>query len=207
MALELSGVRFNHVGGLFSSFEIYVYHHHHHIACFCCRWNSNTNTKNSDTSVWIHRIFGFIARKNMNSSENCCHIFSEIDPAQPSTAIVNFVNRVLNNCNAIAASQQESTYTWFAVQFRQIKLVRQTVLEIIKRGDKIFFLFIVLLSYIYRTNNVLPSKLDMQRLMITCPKFITCLKFILGFRASAQVFLLPSCLKTTNICLPEAKNI
>lgn len=42
-----------------------------------------------------NRIFGFIARKSGNSTENVCHLFAEHDPEQPASAIVNFVSKVM----------------------------------------------------------------------------------------------------------------
>ncbi|KAH9523953.1 hypothetical protein Btru_047616 [Bulinus truncatus] len=41
------------------------------------------------------RIFGFVARKQGSSNENSCHIFAELDPEQPASAIVNFVTKVM----------------------------------------------------------------------------------------------------------------
>ncbi|XP_030754213.1 tensin-2-like isoform X3 [Sitophilus oryzae] len=42
------------------------------------------------------RIFGFVARKpNVSNPDNQCHLFADLDPDQPATAIVNFVNKVL----------------------------------------------------------------------------------------------------------------
>uniref|UniRef100_H3BZQ3 Tensin 3 n=1 Tax=Tetraodon nigroviridis TaxID=99883 RepID=H3BZQ3_TETNG len=41
------------------------------------------------------RIFGFVARKTGNSTDNVCHLFAEHDPEQPASAIVNFVSKVM----------------------------------------------------------------------------------------------------------------
>lgn len=46
------------------------------------------------------RCFAFVSKKingntRSNQTENECHIFAEIDRTQPSTAIVNFVSKVL----------------------------------------------------------------------------------------------------------------
>ncbi|XP_041696115.1 tensin-3 isoform X2 [Coregonus clupeaformis] len=41
------------------------------------------------------KIFGFVARKSMNGTENVCHVFAEHDPEQPASAIVNFVSKVM----------------------------------------------------------------------------------------------------------------
>ncbi|XP_028854940.1 tensin-2 isoform X2 [Denticeps clupeoides] len=41
------------------------------------------------------RIFGFVAKRPGSASENVCHLFAELDPEQPATAIVNFINKVM----------------------------------------------------------------------------------------------------------------
>nr|XP_055041808.1 tensin-3 isoform X1 [Misgurnus anguillicaudatus] len=41
------------------------------------------------------KIFGFIARKSLSSTQNICHLFAEHDPEQPASAIVNFVSKVM----------------------------------------------------------------------------------------------------------------
>uniref|UniRef100_K7G3W3 PTB domain-containing protein n=1 Tax=Pelodiscus sinensis TaxID=13735 RepID=K7G3W3_PELSI len=41
------------------------------------------------------RLFGFVARKQGSTTDNVCHLFAELDPDQPATAIVNFVSRVM----------------------------------------------------------------------------------------------------------------
>ncbi|XP_046398988.1 tensin-2 isoform X2 [Ischnura elegans] len=57
------------------------------------RWTD----KNSEIQVSnrANRCFGFVARKPSTKGDNQCHIFSELDPEQPATAIVNFVTRVM----------------------------------------------------------------------------------------------------------------
>ncbi|XP_076870788.1 tensin-2 isoform X3 [Brachyhypopomus gauderio] len=50
------------------------------------RW---TNTDNTSS-----KMFGFVARRS-GSSGNVCHLFAELDPEQPATAIVNFINKVM----------------------------------------------------------------------------------------------------------------
>uniref|UniRef100_A0A0N4Z2P4 SH2 domain-containing protein n=1 Tax=Parastrongyloides trichosuri TaxID=131310 RepID=A0A0N4Z2P4_PARTI len=40
------------------------------------------------------KIFGFVAR-NPNSYDNQCHLFAELDPEQPATAVVNFITKVM----------------------------------------------------------------------------------------------------------------
>ncbi|GBP44989.1 Tensin [Eumeta japonica] len=40
------------------------------------------------------RIFAFVARSS-SGADNQCHVFAELEPEQPATAIVNFVNKAL----------------------------------------------------------------------------------------------------------------
>ncbi|XP_051997101.1 tensin-like isoform X2 [Xyrauchen texanus] len=40
------------------------------------------------------KMFGFVARRN-GGLGNVCHLFAELDPEQPATAIVNFINKVM----------------------------------------------------------------------------------------------------------------
>ncbi|XP_062872212.1 tensin-2 isoform X3 [Trichomycterus rosablanca] len=51
------------------------------------RWN-NSDNKTS-------KVFGFVAKKPGSVAENMCHLFAELDPEQPATAIVNFINKVM----------------------------------------------------------------------------------------------------------------
>lgn len=41
------------------------------------------------------RLFGFVARKQGSTTDNACHLFAELDPNQPASAIVNFVSKVM----------------------------------------------------------------------------------------------------------------
>ncbi|MBN3306279.1 TNS2 protein, partial [Amia calva] len=41
------------------------------------------------------KVFGFVAKKQGSVSENVCHLFAELDPEQPASAIVNFINKVM----------------------------------------------------------------------------------------------------------------
>lgn len=41
------------------------------------------------------RVFGFVAKKPGSTAENVCHLFAELDPDQPASAIVNFINKVM----------------------------------------------------------------------------------------------------------------
>jgi hypothetical protein len=48
---------------------------------------------------FVLRCFGFVSKKingtKSSQPENECHVFAELDPSQPSTAIVNFVSKVM----------------------------------------------------------------------------------------------------------------
>ncbi|XP_072261782.1 tensin-2 isoform X2 [Pyxicephalus adspersus] len=41
------------------------------------------------------KVFGFVARKAGTAAENVCHLFAELDPEQPASAIVNFITKVM----------------------------------------------------------------------------------------------------------------
>ncbi|XP_052420798.1 tensin-1 isoform X2 [Carassius gibelio] len=43
------------------------------------------------------KFFGFVARKQGSTTDNVSHLFAEMDPDQPATAIVNFVSKVINS--------------------------------------------------------------------------------------------------------------
>lgn len=51
------------------------------------RWTRGDNTST--------KMFGFVAKRSGSSAENVCHLFAELDPEQPATAIVNFINKVM----------------------------------------------------------------------------------------------------------------
>lgn len=59
-------------------------------------------------SVFFSRCFGFVARKPASKTDNQCHIFAELEPEQPATAIVNFVSKVMMN-----SGQGKSNIVWF----------------------------------------------------------------------------------------------
>lgn len=42
---------------------------------------------------YSRRVFAFVARSS-SGADNQCHVFAELEPEQPATAIVNFVNKV-----------------------------------------------------------------------------------------------------------------
>ncbi|XP_069509721.1 tensin-2 isoform X2 [Ambystoma mexicanum] len=41
------------------------------------------------------KVFGFVAKKPGSTVENVCHLFAELDPEQPASAIVNFITKVM----------------------------------------------------------------------------------------------------------------
>ena len=45
--------------------------------------------------AFFFRVFGFVARKQGGISDNSCHLFAELDPDQPASAIVNFVTKIM----------------------------------------------------------------------------------------------------------------
>ncbi|XP_077459706.1 tensin-2-like isoform X2 [Stigmatopora argus] len=51
------------------------------------RWTNSDSTSS--------KMFGFVARRTGNATENVCHLFAELDPEQPAASIVNFINKVM----------------------------------------------------------------------------------------------------------------
>ncbi|XP_055359901.1 tensin-1 isoform X3 [Betta splendens] len=41
------------------------------------------------------RLFGFVARKQGSTTDNVSHLFAELDPDQPASAIVNFISKMM----------------------------------------------------------------------------------------------------------------
>ncbi|XP_055709703.1 tensin-1 isoform X6 [Phlebotomus papatasi] len=48
-----------------------------------------------DIPVVNNRIFAFVARRSSSSMDNVCHIFCELEPTQPATAITSFANQAI----------------------------------------------------------------------------------------------------------------
>uniref|UniRef100_A0A1L8DML3 Putative focal adhesion protein tensin n=1 Tax=Nyssomyia neivai TaxID=330878 RepID=A0A1L8DML3_9DIPT len=48
-----------------------------------------------DIPVVNNRIFAFVARRSSSSMDNICHIFCELEPTQPATAITSFANQAI----------------------------------------------------------------------------------------------------------------
>ncbi|XP_069010960.1 tensin-1 isoform X4 [Embiotoca jacksoni] len=43
------------------------------------------------------KLFGFVARKQGSTTDNVSHLFAELDPDQPASAIVNFVSKMIGS--------------------------------------------------------------------------------------------------------------
>ncbi|KAL1123679.1 hypothetical protein AAG570_001452 [Ranatra chinensis] len=65
------------------------------------RWSYKGEAGMSASSF---RCFGFVARKPASKSDNQCHVFAELEPGQPATAIVNFVSKVMMSNNQAKAN-------------------------------------------------------------------------------------------------------
>lgn len=59
------------------------------------------------------RIFGFVAKKQSGGNDNTCHLFAELDPGQPASAIVNFVTKVMIGQGK--KDWRELTFHWFMI--------------------------------------------------------------------------------------------
>lgn len=61
-----------------------------------CRWDNSFSTNDIQSNyVKNARIFAFVARKVASRSDNACHIFAELEPEQPASAVVNFITKVM----------------------------------------------------------------------------------------------------------------
>ncbi|XP_041741066.1 tensin isoform X8 [Coregonus clupeaformis] len=49
----------------------------------------------SNEGVGTAKLFGFVARKQGSTTDNVSHLFAELDPNQPASAIVNFVSKIM----------------------------------------------------------------------------------------------------------------
>lgn len=56
------------------------------------RWKRDVDNPNLQMDA---KIFGFVARKQGGGLDNSCHLFAELDPEQPASAIVNFITKVM----------------------------------------------------------------------------------------------------------------
>uniref|UniRef100_A0A7E4VYW3 SH2 domain-containing protein n=1 Tax=Panagrellus redivivus TaxID=6233 RepID=A0A7E4VYW3_PANRE len=63
------------------------------------KWDNNSVGQLPPTYVRQARIFGFVARKISSRADNACHVFAELDPEQPASAVVNFITKVMMGQN------------------------------------------------------------------------------------------------------------
>ncbi|CEF68330.1 SH2 domain and PTB/PI domain and Pleckstrin homology-like domain and Tensin phosphotyrosine-binding domain and Tensin phosphatase, C2 domain-containing protein [Strongyloides ratti] len=61
-------------------------------------WHNKETIQYPTNFVQTAKIFGFVAR-NPNSYDNQCHVFAELDPEQPASAVVNFITKVMMATN------------------------------------------------------------------------------------------------------------
>lgn len=54
-----------------------------------------------DFFFFFFRLFGFVARKQGSTTDNASHLFAELDPDQPASAIVSFVSKTLNRWKSL----------------------------------------------------------------------------------------------------------
>uniref|UniRef100_A0A182PSN3 SH2 domain-containing protein n=1 Tax=Anopheles epiroticus TaxID=199890 RepID=A0A182PSN3_9DIPT len=57
------------------------------------RWSIQSTTGDIPASK---RMFAFVAKRSPSSADNQCHVFCELEPAQPAAAIIQFANKVLS---------------------------------------------------------------------------------------------------------------
>lgn len=78
----------------------------HNTGSYCFTHNRFLNHYSDKLNIWLFnlfffllsfpcRVFGFVAKKPGSMAENVCHLFAELDPEQPASAIVNFINKVM----------------------------------------------------------------------------------------------------------------
>ncbi|VDK43125.1 unnamed protein product [Anisakis simplex] len=60
------------------------------------RWDNSCIINEGLTSyVKSARMFAFVARKIGSRTDNACHVFAELEPEQPASAVVNFITKVM----------------------------------------------------------------------------------------------------------------
>ncbi|VDM92213.1 unnamed protein product [Litomosoides sigmodontis] len=62
------------------------------------RWDNSYLDGSMTKYVRSARILAFVARKIGSRTDNTCHIFAELEPEQPATAVVNFITKVMMGC-------------------------------------------------------------------------------------------------------------
>ncbi|KAI6230545.1 hypothetical protein M3Y99_01047900 [Aphelenchoides fujianensis] len=58
-------------------------------------FDNNNASQLPSTYIRQAPMFGFVARKSASSLENACHVFAELDPEQPASAVVRFITNVM----------------------------------------------------------------------------------------------------------------
>ncbi|KHN87145.1 Tensin-3 [Toxocara canis] len=59
------------------------------------RWDNSCISEGLTTYVKSARMFAFVARKIGSRTDNACHVFAELEPEQPASAVVNFITKVM----------------------------------------------------------------------------------------------------------------
>ncbi|KAM4731327.1 tensin-1 [Anableps anableps] len=59
------------------------------------KWSKPEGGPASKRPAPLALLFGFVARKQGSTTDNISHIFAELDPDQPASAIVNFVSKII----------------------------------------------------------------------------------------------------------------
>lgn len=72
-------------------------------------------------NFFFSRCFGFVARKPASKTDNQCHIFAELEPEQPASAIVNFVSKVM-----MSGASAKANIVWCGAHNRCILLCCRT---------------------------------------------------------------------------------
>lgn len=62
---------------------------------YLSRWDNSYLDDSISKYMKNARMFAFVARKIGSRTENTCHIFAELEPEQPATAVVNFITKVM----------------------------------------------------------------------------------------------------------------
>ena len=60
------------------------------------------------------RLFGFVARKQGSTTDNVSHLFAELDPDQPASAIVSFVSKVMKRWDPSPMKTRRQPFRYFS---------------------------------------------------------------------------------------------
>ncbi|XP_037026523.1 uncharacterized protein LOC119067561 isoform X2 [Bradysia coprophila] len=66
------------------------------------RWSVRAT---GDVPVSNKSIFAFVARRSTSSTDNQCHVFCELEPSQPATAITSFTNKIIPTASQMNVSK------------------------------------------------------------------------------------------------------